>query len=36
MEEVNRGKEEVDNVALTYMPKPCLPGEKKRMITNIQ
>jgi hypothetical protein len=36
MEEVSKGKEEVDDAALTSMPKPRQPGEKKRRITKIQ
>ena len=36
MEEVSKGKEEVDDDALTSLPKPRPPGEKKKRITKIQ
>ena len=36
MEEVSKGKEDVDDVALTSLPKPRPPGEKKRRITQSQ
>lgn len=36
MEEVSKGKEEGEVVALTSLPKPRPPGEKKRRITKIQ
>lgn len=36
MEEVSKGKEDVDDVALTSLPKPRPPGEKKRRITKSQ
>jgi hypothetical protein len=36
MEEVSKGKEDVDDAALTSLLKPQQPGEKKRRITKIQ
>jgi hypothetical protein len=36
MEEVSKGKEDVDDVALTSLLKPRPPGEKKRRITKSQ
>ena len=35
MEEVSKGKEEMDDAALTSLSKPHPPVEKKRMITKI-
>lgn len=36
MEEVSKGKEDVDDVALTSLPKPRPPGGKKRRLTKSQ